>query len=71
MALAGLFVSLVMLCSAFFPRLCAYLGLLASVLDLIYCIAAVIAPTEFAHRVGLGTQPLAGLLLMIWHFWIG
>jgi uncharacterized membrane protein len=70
-ALAGLFASLAMLRSTIFPRLCSYLGILASILDLIYCIAVVIVPASVASLVGLGTLPLAGLLLMIWHFWIG
>ncbi len=71
MALAGLFASLAMLRSSSFSRLCASLGISASILDLIYCFAVVIAPPDIAPLVGLGTLPLAGLLLMIWHFWIG
>ena len=71
MALAGLFASLVMLRSNVFPRLCSYLGILASILDLVYCVAVVIVPTDVARLVGLGTLPLAGLLLMLWHLWIG
>ena len=70
-ALAGLFTSFVMLRSAVFPRLCSFLGILAGSLDLIYCAAVVIVPVNVAQVVGLGTMPLAGLLLTIWHFWIG
>ncbi len=71
MALARLFASLVMRQSDIFPRFCSYLGISASILDLIYCLAAVIVSNETALLVGLGTLPLAGLLIMIWHFWTG
>jgi len=71
MALARLFASLAMRHSNIFPRSCSYLGIAASILDLIYCLAVVIVSNEVALLVGLGTLPLAGVLIMIWHFWIG
>jgi len=69
-ALARLIASFVMLRSSTFPRFCSYLGISASILDLVYCIAVVIVSTNLALLVGLGTLPLAGLLIMIWHLWI-
>lgn len=71
MALATLFSSLVMLQSKQFGRRCAYLGLAASGLDMIYCLAVVFVPASAVRLVGLGTLPLAGLFLMFWHFVIG
>jgi hypothetical protein len=71
LALSGLTISLVMMRGDIFPRACAALGLVAAGLDLSFALALAVLPPEAAETVGVATQPLAGLLLMIWHFWIG
>lgn len=69
-ALAGLLTSFVMLRSALFGRLTAYVGLLAAALDLAYCLAYAIVPGARALLAVLFI-PAAGLFLMVWHILVG
>ncbi|WP_424359160.1 DUF4386 family protein [Methanocella sp. MCL-LM] len=70
-AVAGLVISIAMLRSKFFGRTTAYVGILASVLDLGYCLAVIIAPGATLTVIGTLFVASAGLLLMIWHILIG
>ena len=65
LALAGLLVSIAMLRSRTFGRASAYVGILASACDLIYCLTFTFAPFLKAYLLATG-----GLLLMIWHIQI-
>lgn len=66
-AVAGLITSVVMLRSKVFGKATAYIGILAGILDLTYCI------TTFAFFPELDAFLLAsaGLCLMIWHILAG
>ncbi len=66
LAVAGLLISIAMLQSELFGRVTAYIGILACVLDLVYCITFALAPALTAYLLSA-----AGLLLMIWHISIG
>lgn len=66
LALAGLVTSLVMLESGLFSRATAYVGILATALDLTYCVTFAFAPAMTVYLLSA-----AGLLLMIWHILIG
>ncbi len=70
-ALAGMITSVVMLRSAIFNRATAYMGILASALDLAYCIAYVFVPTTNSGRLAIYFIPAAGLFLMLWHILVG
>lgn len=70
-ASAGLITSFVMIRSNLFSRWTAYIGLLASLLDLAYCIAYAFLPGVGGGQLALLFIPAAGLLLMIWHILIG
>lgn len=70
-AMAGLLTSMVMLRSNMFNRTTAYVGMLAAVLDLAYCVAIRLMPAVDGERLGLCFIPAAGLCLMIWHILIG
>ncbi len=70
-AVAGLITSIVMLHSNAFNRATAYVGILASALDLAYCIAFVFVPTGGNGTLALYFIPAAGLFLMIWHILVG
>jgi hypothetical protein len=70
-AIAGMITSIVMLRSDMFSRATAYVGILASTFDLVYCIAFAFVPVINADLVAISTIPAAGLLLMIWHILIG
>jgi hypothetical protein len=70
-ALAGLITSLVMLRSNLFNRATAYIGLLATALDLAYCSAYAFVPSIGTDRLAIYFIPAAGLFLMIWHILIG
>ncbi len=65
-ALGGLLISSVMLRGGTFGKAAGYTGLLASLLDLTYCVT-------FATLPGLTVYLMsaAGLLLMIWHILVG
>jgi hypothetical protein len=65
-AIAGLIISVVMLRSKVFSKVTAYVGILASAFDLVYCIT-------FAFVPGIDVYLLsaAGLFLFIWHILIG
>lgn len=66
LALAGLLTSLVMLQGSLFGRATAYVGILACLLDLAYCLTFAWVPALTAYLLSA-----AGLLLMIWHLLIG
>jgi hypothetical protein len=68
---AGLLTSIVMLRSNMFSRVTAYMGMLAAILDLAYCLAIVLLPAVDGELIGVCFIPVAGLCLMIWHVLIG
>ncbi len=70
-AVAGLIASMIMLRSNLFSRVTAYVGILASVLDLAYCIAYVFVPVSNNGMLALYFIPAAGFFLMIWHILVG
>lgn len=70
-AVAGMIASVVMLRGAVFNRATAYVGILASALDLAYCLAYAFVPMVDSERLALLFIPAAGLFLMIWHVMVG
>ena len=70
-AVAGMIASVIMLRSDVFNRATAYVGILASALDLAYCIAFVFMPTIDSELLAVIFIPAAGLFLMIWHIMVG
>ena len=70
-AVAGMITSVVMLRSDVFNRAIAYVGILASALDLAYCIAYAFVPAVDSELLAVCFIPAAGLFLMIWHILIG
>jgi hypothetical protein len=70
-AISGLITSVVMLRSNAFHRVIAYVGILASVFDLAYCIAYVFAPTVDSELLAVIFIPAGGLFLMVWHILVG
>ena len=70
-AVAGMITSVVMLRSAAFNRATAYVGILASALDLAYCIAYAFVPGVDSEMLAVCFIPAAGLSLMIWHILVG
>jgi hypothetical protein len=66
LAVAGLLMSVVMLQSKTFNKITAYTGILASVLDLTYCVTFVLVP-----ELGALLLSAAGLCLMVQHILIG
>ncbi len=70
-AVAGLMASMIMLRGNLFNRVTAYAGILASALDLAYCIAYVFVPAGDNGRLALYFIPAAGFFLMIWHILVG
>jgi len=70
-AVAGMIASVVMLRSGVFHRATAYVGILASALDLAYCLAYALVPTVGSELLAVLFIPAAGLFLMIWHIMIG
>ncbi len=68
---AGMITSVVMLKSDVFNRASAYVGIMASALDLAYCIAFVFVSTVDSKTLDVIFLPAAGLLLMIWHIMVG
>jgi hypothetical protein len=70
-AVAGMIASVVMLRSDLFNRATAYVGILASALDLAYCLAYAFVPTVDSELLAIFFIPAAGLLLMIWHILVG
>ena len=70
-AVAGLLTSIVMLRSKVFNRATAYVGILASVFDLAYCLAFAFVPAVDGELLAICFIPAAGLCLMIWHILIG
>jgi hypothetical protein len=70
-AIAGMITSVVMIRSTTFNRATAYVGILASALDLVYCVAFAFVPTLDSEMLAISLIPAAGLFLMIWHVLIG
>jgi hypothetical protein len=70
-AIAGLLVSIAMLRSPVFGKWTVYMGILASALDLVYCIAFPFVPVTAVNALALSTIPAAGLFWMIWHILVG
>jgi hypothetical protein len=70
-AVAGLIMSIVMLQSSIFGKWTAYVGIVASALDLIYLAGLVFVPPTYVSLLGVLCIASAGLLLMIWHLLIG
>lgn len=70
-AVAGLIIAVVMIRSGHFSRATAYVGILASALDLAYCLAYPFVSAEVGELLAVIFIPFAGLLLMIWHILIG
>jgi len=70
-ALAGMLMSAVMLKGHIFGKATAYVGLVASSLDLIYLVGLVFVPVSSLYLLGVFCIAIAGLLLMIWHLLIG
>jgi hypothetical protein len=69
-AVAGLVMSAVMLRSRVFGKATAYIGIFASMLDLIYIGGLALAPETGVPLLGIVCISSAGLLLMIWHLLI-
>lgn len=70
-AVAGILISAVMLRSAAFNRVTAYVGILAGALDVAYCITYAFVPSLDSELLALLFIPAAGLFLMIWHIMVG
>ena len=70
-ALASMLASIVMLRSDVFNKATAYFGILASALDLAYCVAFILVPAKDVELLALSTIPAAGLFWMIWHILVG
>lgn len=70
-ATAGLLFSIVMLRSHVYSRWVAYIGILANMLDLMYCLGYLIVPYALVGVLAVLFIPFAGLLFMIWHIMIG
>jgi uncharacterized membrane protein len=70
-AIAGMVFSLVMLRSRLFGRATAYVGMVASGLDLAYCVAFAALPMVDSEILALLFIPAAGLALMAWHILVG
>lgn len=66
LAAAGFLISVVMLQSNIFGRVTAYVGILASAFDLVYCITFAFVP-----ELDVFLLSAAGLALMIWHILVG
>ncbi|MBN1978158.1 MAG: DUF4386 family protein [Anaerolineae bacterium] len=70
-AIAGMITSIVMIRSAAFNRATAYVGILASALDLAYCVAFACMPALDSEMLAIAFIPAAGLFLMVWHILVG
>jgi hypothetical protein len=70
-ALAGMLTSIVMLRSEVFSKATAWFGILASGLDLIYCLVFPFLPASSTEVAALSTIPAAGLFWMLWHILVG
>jgi hypothetical protein len=70
-AIAGLIVSAVMLRSKIFYRITGYVGIMASVFDLLYLIGVGLVPAAGFFVWSSILVGGAGLLLMIWHLLVG
>ena len=69
-AAAGMISSVVMLHSDAFHRAAGWMGILASGLDLAYCLGYALVPAR-GELLALVFIPAAGLFLAIWHILIG
>ncbi len=70
-AIAGLIISAVMLRSKIFYRITGYVGIMASVFDLLYLIGVWLVPAAGFFVWSSILIGGAGLLLMIWHLLVG
>lgn len=70
-AIAGMITSLAMLRSKVFNRATAIVGILASALDLAYCVGYALLPAIDTELLSVLFIPAAGLLLMAWHIMVG
>jgi hypothetical protein len=70
-AVVGMITSVVMLRSDVFNRATAYLGILASALDLAYCTGFAFVPAVESELLAICFIPAAGMLFMIWHILVG
>lgn len=70
-AVASIGISAVMLRSAAFNRVTAYVGALAGALDVAYCIAFAFVPSVDTQLLAVLFIPAAGLFLMMWHIMVG
>jgi len=60
-----------MLRSKIFNRAAAYVGIVAGILDLAYCIGFIFLPMIDGEQLALLFIPAAGLLWMIWYILVG
>lgn len=70
-AVAGMMISIIMLRSHVFNRVTAYVGILASALDLAYCMTYAFIPAVDVALLAIYFIPAAGLFWMVWHILIG
>jgi len=70
-AIAGLLASVVMLRGKVFNRATAYVGILAGLLDIAYCIGFAFFPSVDGEQLALLFIPAAGLFWMIWYILVG
>ena len=70
-AAAGMLASITMLQSNVFRRTAAYVGIVASALDLAYCFAFVLNTSVDGKVLALVFIPAAGLFWMIWQILVG
>lgn len=70
-ALAGMTASLVMLRSAVFNRVTAWVGILANGFDLAYCVGFLFVPLVSSELLAVLFIPAAGLFFMVWHILVG
>jgi len=70
-AVAGLLISAIMLQTSIFGKATAYVGVVASLLDLVYLVGLVFVPQSGVYVFSAVCIATAGLFLMVWHLLIG
>ncbi len=70
-AVAGLIMSAVMLQTRIFGKATAYVGMLASALDISYIVGLAFVPVSAVTALGVACIATAGFLWMVWHLLIG
>ena len=70
-AVAGILFSISIIKTRLFNCWIAYTGMIASILDLIYCLVWLFTPTSVHEKLATACLPAAGFFLMIWHLLIG